>query len=148
MARQATTRRQVHSERAQWAWTKVSDVWDTHQRTAVAKEYATHVRKLPARIQINGLGQALAFLFAKSKGGDRREEREEDLNAAGRLLVQLGERMGGIVGGQRSMQKRADIMKVLVTLSPDEYRRCTHELMTTAEWLKRFVDGLFEKDEQ
>lgn len=137
MSREATSKPRVQSERAQWAWTNVQGVG----RGEVGKDYATHVRKLPARIQVNGLGQALAFLFAK-----RRKEKGE--SGAGVLLLQLGERIATLgPKGALDPKKPEAIMRALVDMTPDQYRRCTHELLVTAEWLKRFVDGLFEKDE-
>lgn len=123
------------TERARWAWHKVSEIGP---RSPIAAEYATHVRKLPARLQINGLGQAMAFLFAK---GGKSE------NGAQRLLLHLGERIGTVL--ERTIPARPkEIMDAIVALTPDQYRRCTHELLTTSEWLKRFADGLFDKNDQ
>jgi len=83
----------------------------------------------------------LAFLFSKSKGDAK--------TAAGQLLLQLAERMAGVLGRtNKRTPTPAEVMRTLVELSPNQYRRCTHELLVTAEWLKRFVEGLFEKDGQ
>ncbi len=129
----------AHSERAQWAWRAVSAIWDEHQQGKLAKEYATQVRKLPARIQTNGLGQSLAFLYSKTK---------KEPTAHESLLRQLDERINLVLSRSYTRRRRDDIMTTLVQLTPDEYRRCTHELLKTAEWLKRFVEGLFEKDDE
>lgn len=134
----ARTHHTVHDQRAEWAWDQVSRVPQEHP-AGTAKDYATHVRKLPARIQVNGLGQALAFLFAKSKSGKK-------TTGAGVLLGQLGARVTDILSSKDPLDG-PKLMGKLVDLSPADYRRCTHELMLTAEWLKRFVDGLFDKEE-
>ncbi len=141
MTSASTNTRTFHSERAKWAWEKVSGV--AALKGAIGLQYATHVRKLPARLQINGLGQALAFLFAKSKPGKDKIE-----TGAARLLVHLGERLAMTLEPKpHDLRDSRAIMEAIVKMSPDQYRRSTHELMTTAEWLKRFADGLFEKED-
>lgn len=138
MARPSTTtqdpQRLLHSDRPSWAWQKVNDA---NNRGKVTSTYAIQVRKLPARIQTNGLGQTLAFLYSK---GERKSEKGETV-----LLLHLGERMKPLLQNALDLSTPEKIMDALVHMTPDEYRRCTHELMVTAEWLKRFADGLFEK---
>ncbi|HFE47360.1 MAG TPA: type III-B CRISPR module-associated protein Cmr5 [Nannocystis exedens] len=138
MSRQNLSPQTVHNERAQWAWTKVSEVQE--EGGSLSKDYAIHVRKLPARIKINGLGQALAFLYSKAK--------DDDNTGAGRLLLDLGERITALLDNRQPGKRirRKALMERLVDMSPDQYRRTTHELMTTSEWMKRFVDGLFDKE--
>lgn len=140
MTSPSITTRTLHSERAKWAWEEVSGV--AALKGSIGPQYATLVRKLPARIQINGLGQALAFLFAKSKPDKDRGE-----TGAARLLGQLGRRLTLTLERAPAFRDSRAIMEAIVKMSPDQYRRCTHELMTTAEWLKRFADGFFEKDD-
>ncbi len=138
MSRQHVSRQSVHDTRAQWAWEKVSAV--NEEGGSLSKNYAIHVRKLPVRIKINGLGQALAFLYSKAKNDDK--------SCAGRLLLDLGERITLLLGNRQPSERDRlkALMRQLVDMSPDEYRRSTHELMTTSEWMKRFVDGLFDKE--
>jgi CRISPR type III-B/RAMP module-associated protein Cmr5 len=136
MPRVNYTPKAVHSQRAEWAWQKVFEIHELDG--SPSKKYATEVRKLPARIQVNGLGHAFAFLFSRSKKCD----------GARRLLLQLGERIAvNVMHRERAPTKPEALMNMLVTMSPDAYRRATHELMTTAGWMKRFVDGLFDKEE-
>ena len=138
MARPSTApqdpQRALHSDRPAWAWTKVNEA---NNRGKVTANYAIQVRKLPARIQTNGLGQTLAFLYSKGKHqGDKGETV---------LLLHLGERIKPLLQSDRDLSQVDQIMKALVDMTPDEYRRCTHELMVSAEWLKRFADGLFDQ---
>jgi CRISPR-associated protein Cmr5 len=131
----------THSERAQWAWDRVTEA--NERGGSTARGYATQVRKLPARLQVNGLGQTLAFLYSKSRSEKAKPETGERL-----LLCQLGARIAPTLKKKPHDLKDPDaIMKTLVAMIPDDYRRCTHELMATAEWLKRFADGLFDKSE-
>ncbi|MBK8230639.1 MAG: type III-B CRISPR module-associated protein Cmr5 [Candidatus Eisenbacteria bacterium] len=143
MARPSTApqdpQRALHSERPAWAWKRVNEANNCGK---VTTEYAIQARKLPARIQTNGLGQTLAFLYSKSKGdkSERKGDKGETL-----LLIHLGERIKPLLQSDRDLSDPDKIMHALVHMTPDEYRRCTHELMVSAEWLKRFADGLFEK---
>lgn len=127
----------LHSDRAQWAWSAVSRA--NQMRVAT---YAIQVRKLPARIQVNGLGHTLAFLYSK-----QRAEKNKPPTGERVLLGQLGDRIALVLKRSPSdLDTPEKIMKTLVDMTPDDYRRCTHELFVTAEWLKRFADGLFDKD--
>lgn len=127
----------IHSERAAWAWKKVEPLKDSPR----GKDYAIHVRKLPARITTCGLGQTLAFLFSKSKG-----EKDPEKNSAAILLDHLGERIAWLVDpGGKKPSDRSDVMNMVLDMDPATYRRCTHELLATAEWLKRFAEGFFGK---
>jgi CRISPR-associated protein Cmr5 len=91
--------------------------------------YGTLARKLPGYLQVSGLGQTLAFLFAK--GGD------DDKKAEGLLLFQLGQHLKE----RGLMQRNRAPMEALVEMSPADYRQATREAMAIAEWLRRFAAG-------
>jgi CRISPR-associated protein Cmr5 len=101
--------------------------------------YATLARKLPSYLQVSGLGQTMAFLYAKAKsGGAEGGEKDQGDRAAGTLLKQLHSYLL-----ERIKKPRQDenAMGLVVGLDPSEYRRATQELMQMADWLKRFAEG-------
>jgi len=137
MTRANVTTRTIHSERAAWAWAKVMAV----STSGLGPKYATHARKLPARVLTSGLGQAMAFLFAKSQGGTKGD-------GTAKLLEHLGERILTTLG--HSVPPSFDakkVMQIILDMDPQQYRQCTHELLAASEWLKRFAEGFFGKNE-
>lgn len=132
----------VQDERAQWAWKQVAVAADLPK---ISARYGTLTRKLPSYLQVNGLGQTLAFLYSKRRDTKGR-------TGDGLLLVQLGLRLAKEVSGSRSLTEAevdpdpAPVMAWLVGLTPDGYRRASHEARCVAEWLKRFAEGRLEEE--
>lgn len=120
-----STRAKSQGKRAAWAWQKVEDVQKND------RDYLTEVRKLPARLLTNGLGQTMAFLYAKAKGNEKGDAAKQ------RLYAQLAERVRAF----KPATSNDDPMRIIVGLDPVEYRVLSRELLETAEWLKRFAEG-------
>ncbi len=130
-------------ERAAWAWEAVGAA--TKLPEGPRKRYGTLARKLSSYVQVNGLGQTLAHLYAKA---GRKAERDKPPPAAmgdELLLRQLGGRLrGGAQGGPSPA--REDIMDWLVRLDADAYREASAEALEAAGWLKRFAEGRLEEE--
>lgn len=122
-------RAESQAERAKWAWGKVSAV------PADEEEYLREVRKLPARLLTSGLGQTMAYLHAKAKGGrGKADGKGSEGKGITRLYVQLTERVRARDDGRHAME-------IIVNLDAREYRRLGREVLETAQWLKRFAEG-------
>src|SRR5438876_9878410 len=66
MTQQSGTQRQnIEQERGQQAWKNIREIKNRHDED-LEKKYRSLTRGLNAMIQINGLGQTLGFLKAKS----------------------------------------------------------------------------------
>lgn len=124
-------RARLHTqERAQKAWEYVDAV--TKEGDGVQARYGTLARKLPSYLQVSGLGQTLAFLYAKRSS-------DKKTTAEGRLLEQL---TGYLRSTLRRERLASDVvMSVVLALEPAEYRRATREIAALATWLKRFAEG-------
>ena len=105
------------------------DFGDTDKR--LQGRYLTLARKLPAMLQVNGLGQTVAFLYSKGKGA-------QFIGAEGQLLRLLDEltRLGDVVPGP------VDPMQRIVNMTPTGYRVATQRAMVGAIWIKRIAEGL------
>ena len=124
------------SQRAKWAWDEVARVLDGDD------EYLTEARKLPARLLSSGLGQTLAYLYAKGKPKDGEKVQGKGTT---RLFTQLAGRIREL---EREPTKGRSAMDIIVGLDPIRYRFLSRELLECAEWIKRFADGrLGSKDE-
>jgi CRISPR-associated protein Cmr5 len=109
----------LEQERARQAWQDVSSISDQ-----LGSKYGTQARKLPALIQINGLGQTMAFLRSKP-----------DNQAMRKVYDHLSGWVMGRMGGT------SDLLQAVTRWSSDEYRRATTEALAYALWLRRFAEA-------
>ncbi|KYG10841.1 hypothetical protein BE21_58700 [Sorangium cellulosum] len=126
--------------RARIAWGWVDTALQTLRGDRA--RYGTLARKLPSLLQTSGLGQTLAFLFAKAGGNARKAEglllEQMSLHLRQRLNRPLA------AGAVRELDHG---MQLVLDLTPSDYRRATAEAFAIAEWLKRFAEGRIEAEE-
>lgn len=139
-------------ERAGWAWDRVDEVARLSNAEKLQTRYGTLARKLPSYLQVNGVGQTLAFLFAKGKGEGSRADEDRRGRAQtkgdGVLLRHLRDRvLRTITGGGNISGDPRDVMAVVLALDPDQHRLVGAELAATATWLKRFAEGRLGEEE-
>jgi len=109
----------LEQERAGQAWRDVGSV-----SKSLGDKYGSQARKLPARIQTNGLGQTLAFLRSKP-----------DNQAMRKLYGHLSAWV------MKRMEANGDLLEAVTSWSSDEYRRATAEVLAYALWLRRFAEA-------
>lgn len=112
--------RTLDQERAGAAMKSVMDVKDKEY----AREFGQMARKAPASIQINGLGQTLAFLKAKNKPA------HTELYKAVQEWV-----------GQRFAPQKDLLTWIIKDATSDDYRRATAEALAFLNWVKRFAEA-------
>ena len=110
--------RTLEQERARFAWACVSRM----KTSAGKKEYGQLARGAAADIQINGLGQTLAFWRAKKNN--------ELLSDVSNWLKQ-----------QLAFTQPEVIDWIANTASTDDYRRATAEAVAVLIWIKRFSEA-------
>lgn len=117
-------------------------------------KYVSYVRRLPSLIQTNGLGAALAFVFAKAKFGA--EKRGADAEAYGLLYTHVRQWLEEHSILRETLRKAYDQLKenredvngpdrlteAIVSLDPRSYRLATQEVLAFLQWLRRFAEGL------
>ncbi len=132
--------RRVEMERAARAWQYVHEgVKNEHED--VRKVYSARARDLTALIHTDGLGQTLAFLLAKGKGGDK-EKAEKHFQIAHKLLFQ---HLSTWVLQQVPPPAAAagHLLQALMEGDSPYYRRATVETLAFAGWLKKFAEAEF-----
>ena len=125
------------------------------------KEYVNLVKKLPAMVATNGLGQTLAFLLAKAGGKEGMLRAEQKKSADGLLYCQLQDWL--TTGDSKLYPYRSpysvkadneeDWKKVIDRINAKDsthYRWATVEALNLLPWLKSYADALQEgeKDRQ
>ncbi|MBC7319182.1 type III-B CRISPR module-associated protein Cmr5 [bacterium] len=100
------------------------------------KEYRSYIRRLPTMILTNGLGQALAFVVAKSENG----------NAYKLIYKQLTNYMKSKYITKIQMpQDEKEFLKWVISCDSQTYRYITQEILAFLNWLKRFAEGMIEE---
>lgn len=120
-----TIRQTTEQERARLAWDDIETVKDEKAQ----KKYGTLARKLPAMIQMNGLGTTLAFLYAKGKG-DRKD---------GHTII--SDHISKRVLKYLETDKYETLLHLVRDADTATYRRATAEAIEYGIWLKRYVEA-------
>ncbi len=118
MSRQRT----LEQDRAKTAWDAISAVkGQSHEA-----KYSTLARKGATNVQSNGLGQTLAFWYAK------KEREHEDIM----------KHVSDWVMGQLELTHQQGLLGwVTQVAKTDDYRRATSEAISFLIWLKRFAEA-------
>ena len=125
----------LSQERAQFAFDRVTDARDNLE--GKSGEFKSHVKKVPLMIRNNGLCATFSFVLSKTKTGNEKnsyayiEEICRDWLISQKILKPEG---------------TTPLANILSNLDRDQYRRVMRELLALFTWLKRFADGLIEKE--
>lgn len=132
--------------RARHAW---DCALEAKQKVTPYKSYQGLVKKLPAMIQTNGLGQALAYLASRVKKDGQGNIQS---NTAERLLYLHIEKWltrtampEGPYVKPGSGEKPGEPFKALYRLTRQDsvlYRQATREALALSGWLKSFADAV------
>lgn len=121
--------RTLEQERALFAWEQVSSIRKGDAK--VAKDVAMYIKRTPAMVLTNGLGQTLAFLLQKAEGNRA---------TAGYIVYDIFAKW--IVDERRIYEgPRADLMKKLIEGDRYLYRQSQEEIWALLVWLKKFSDA-------
>jgi CRISPR-associated protein Cmr5 len=145
-----TPRKTTQQRRAEHAWKAIEEVLQKYPLQTRdgkdvpddnAKVYGRLVRDLPTRILASGLGQALAFRWAK-----RDKQTEALLQHLGDWLLDKRQN----IGSTKPVPQPQELLRKLVAKDSDAMflRLATEEAIAYLNWLKRFAEahGLTEGD--
>jgi CRISPR-associated protein Cmr5 len=132
-------------ERARFAYSEILKVInsispdasedDKRKQKEINDKFKSHIKDIPMMIRTNGLAAAFAFVFSKKDDGYKHIER-----------ITKDWLKGTAPGDEPARDMILDINEPfhqrLIRCTPEEYRRCTREIMSLYTWLKRYADGL------
>jgi CRISPR-associated protein Cmr5 len=121
---------QIEHGRAAFAFDQVKQA--VQKLAGDAQNYKSYVRSLPSMIQVNGLGQALAFCYAKKR--DYRAYKDIYESIFDWLQIKFPDRF----------QQQSELVEEAVKLSSEDYRRVTMEVLALLNWMGRFAEGMIE----
>ena len=131
----------LEQERAKFAWDCIKNVSEGSK-----KEYGSLAKRAPADIQLNGLGQTLAFWRAKGfKNGVPQDKADAKLLQHVSDWLVKPERSLNIANAERNSGNQV-LYWVAHNANSDQYRRATSEAIAFLLWLKRFAEAEFSSD--
>jgi CRISPR-associated protein Cmr5 len=125
----------LEQRRARHAWEAVARL--KNAKPEDAKDCKGEAKKLPVRIMTSGLGQALAFLKAKS--GGKKTGLDTLLDRLSDWVVR-GRRLPGVQGSDQ------DLMKNIISGDAVFLRRATDETLAYLQWFNRFAEAELPKE--
>lgn len=140
----------MEQKRSNYAFEKIQNIKNKNNKE-LEKKVSTIIGKLASLILTNGLGNTLAFLFAKGK-----PEHLEVIYMLSDWLINhsdLGKKNLKINSNGRideEIKKNTHpIIETLITkASVEEYIYYTDESIRLINWLRRFSDALLEKGDE
>lgn len=103
------------------------------------KEVKSYVRRLPAMIQSNGFGQALAFYYSK----------RENYAAYGVVYQMIEDwlcQSGQVYATTERSSPPPRLLRAMVSSDQVAYRRAQAETMALLLWLKKFSEALIRSN--
>lgn len=102
---------------------RAKHAWETVKKGKSDKNFKRHAKKTPARIVASGLGQAIAFLNAKSDKPDLVTELTDWLLA------------------KRRLSKETVLIQAIINGDANFLRRATDETLAYLAWVNRFAES-------
>lgn len=125
----ATIRLGIENGRAKYAFEEVEKFVKQGEGT---NAYRSYVKKLPSMIQVNGLGQTLAFCYAK---GDQYKEIYKQIE--GWIRYKRPELLK-----RYSDDPPKEFIHIVVSMNSNDYRMISNEVLALLDWMRRFADGM------
>jgi len=135
--------RSLEQERAKYAWECIQEAKGVID---LEDKYKSYVRSAPSYIQINGLGNTLAFYKSKFEA-DLRKKGENELSADKRAYKLLYNHLNGWRKEQRGNKDILEWIRDENTSSLGVFQ-ATKEIIALLNWMKRFAEAeLRDKEE-
>ena len=126
--------KKIELDRAKFAYECVDKVEDKPFK----ENYKSYVKKIPTLIQVNGLAGTFAFIFSKKGEGSKQKE-------AYKIIY---EQVDNWLKKNYKKNNDEELIKWIVNIEdPKLYKAITIEVLALFSWLKRFVEGMIEGEE-
>ncbi len=112
-------------------------------------KYKSYVKKIPSMILSNGLGQTLAFIYAKRAKIRRNQEpgsNNNPKNAYDLIYKQITDYLRSDSVARIRMPNDNELIRWVISLDSYSYRYVTEEILAFLNWLKRFAEGMIETE--
>lgn len=136
--------RSLEQERAKYAWECIQEVKGDIN---LEDKYKSYVRKTPTYIQVNGLGNTLAFYKSKFEA-DLKKKGENGLGPEKRAYKLLYDHING---WKKETRENKDFLEWIIDEGTSSLKvfQATKETIALLNWMKRFAEAeLRDKEER
>lgn len=129
--------RSLEQERAKYAWECIQSV---EGDIDLEDKYKSYVRKTSSYIQVNGLGNTLAFYKSKFEA-DLRKKGEEKLSVEKKAYKLIYDHLNGWFNKQ--FRENKDILNWIISENTSSIKvfQATKEIIALLNWLEKFAEA-------
>ncbi len=140
--------RSLEQKRAKYAWECIRKVKQKNKND-LNEKYRSYVRSAASYIQVNGLGNTLAFYKSKSTSDDKKNKNSTEKEAYKLLYEHINGWFKEHIKSNKSNDKDLLYWICNEKTSSIEVFRVTKEIIALLNWMKRFAEiELGDKNEQ
>jgi len=132
--------------RAKFAYNCVKEFVDNNDNEK-NKKYRGYIRNIPSMILNHGLGSTFAFMFSKRLKSDGEVYNAIAQNMYDWIIKDENRYLLELDRKENAQDKLEELMSKVINLSSSEYRMVSNEILALLVWLKRFVEGLVEGED-
>ena len=133
-------RNAIERGRAKYAYDCAKNVNEKFDK--ISGNYKSYVKKMPMLIKTNGLGAALAFIYSKQE----KLNQQKAAYAYKLLFDDIAEWLKYDEKAIINFEDNSELVAKIIALNSPSYRMVTVEVLAFLNWLRRFADGLIEKE--
>lgn len=134
-----TTINKIEEGRAAYAFTAVKKA--VNDSNIDNKELRSYIKKMPTMIQVNGLGQTLAFYYSKKDSNRRQNQYQVVYKMVAEWILKYKY-------PHLSENYTDDLVECVINLDSKQYKLVTNEVMSLLNWLRRFVEGMTKENDE
>jgi len=121
----------LEKARAEFAYEKVKEVVNKKgESSKTSNEYKSYVKKIPTYIQTNGLSATFAFMYSKK----------------GTYEIIYNQINEWLTDERKLKDSDEELIKWIIKQDSSKYKHITKEVMALFMWLRRFAEGMIEKE--
>lgn len=128
----------IENGRAAFAFKEVKAVVESSK--VKNSEFRSYIKRMPTMIQVNGLGQTLAFYYSKS-----------NKSAAYEVVYRIVQKWIENEALPDLFNQKDDFhefVEKVINLNSNEYKQVTAEVMALLNWMRRFVEGMVQAEDK
>ncbi|MBB5149085.1 type III-B CRISPR module-associated protein Cmr5 [Ureibacillus thermosphaericus] len=130
----------IENGRAAFAFKEVKQV--VEKPNIQSSEFRSYVKRMPTMIQVNGLGQTLAFCYSK-KNNKRGKAYGEVYRIVQKWIED--EVFPDLFHNNKDY---SEFVEKVINLNSYEYKQVTAEVLALLNWMRRFVEGMVQTEDK
>jgi len=140
------TTKDLDRKRAEFAYSCVKEFVNNNDEEK-NKKYRGYIRNTSSMILNHGLGSTFAFMFSKRLKSEGKIYNAIAQNIYDWIIKYENRYLLELDSKEKAQDKLEELMIKVINLTSPEYRMVSNEILALLVWLKRFVEGLVEGED-